>query len=64
MLIKEGVSCVKALGTCKPIERISRPSCTQLIEIDLVKEEPEDNKPEEDDVTKYIEPDEGELLVI
>ena len=36
----------------------------QLIEIDLVKEDPDDNKPEEDDVVEEIEPDEGELLVI
>ena len=36
----------------------------QLIELDLVEEESEDNKPEKDDVAKYVEPDEGELLVI
>ena len=35
-----------------------------MIEIDPVKEEPKDNKPKEDDVVEYIEPNEGELPVI
>ena len=36
----------------------------QLIELDTIKDEPEDNNQEEDDVDEYIELDEGELLVI
>ena len=45
---------------CKAIMYIG----DQLIEIDSVKEAPEENKQEEDDVDEYIEPDEDELLVI
>ena len=36
----------------------------QLIELSTVEDEPEDNNQEEDIFDEYIEPDEGELLVI
>ena len=45
---------------CKAIMYIG----DQLIQIDFVKEEPDDNKPEEDNVAEYIELDEGDFLVI